>query len=320
MVERDLAKVDVVSSNLITRSIYFSLNLPVENKILFRWSKFIAEEQQDEWENKMIAADVVYSVESLVKRKRLKLSSYGESRDEMEVLQARFGGGVTQVNPEDWQPLGVEGKDLLLRIRDRIVVTGSSDLARIEDLENANPGRTVLSFPPQLAFGTGSHPTSAGCLRLMVDFAKECEQTEKPWSVLDVGCGSGILAIAAAKLGAEKVVAIELDSMALEYAVINAERHGVADRIEFIDGDGIALLRDAKNGKFDLITANLFSELLIESMPLFRRNLTENPAGQIILSGFLTSQAKDVIDESKQCGVALKKFIRRGNWVVGASD
>lgn len=289
----------------------------MENKILFRWSKFIAEEQQDEWENKMIAADVVYSVERLVKRKRLKISSYGESRGEMEILQSRYGGGVTQVNPEDWQPLAVDGADLLLRIRDRIVVTGSDDPAVIRDLEKANPGRTVLSLPPQLAFGTGSQPTTAGCLRLMVDFAKKCDQ---PWSVLDVGCGSGILAIAAAKLGAEKVVAIELDSMALEYAVRNAERHGVADRIEFIDGDGIALLRDAKKGKFDLIAANLFSELLLKSMPLFPRNLVEDPAGQIILSGFLTSQAKDVINESKQCGVALKKFIRRGNWVVGASE
>ncbi len=268
----------------------------------------------------MIAADVVYSVEKLVKRKRLKISSYAESWDEMEAIRARFGGGVTQVNPEDWQALGVKGEDLLLRIRDRILISGSEDPARLQELEKANPDRIVLSFPPQLAFGTGSHPTSAGCLRLMTDFAKNCQRTGKDWRVLDVGCGSGILAIAAAKLGAKGVVAIELDSMALKYAIINAERHGVADQIEFIDGDGIAFLREAKNGKFDLIAANLFSELLIEAMPLLPRNLAEDPAGRIILSGFLTSQAKDVVNESKRCGIGLKTFIRRGNWVVGASE
>jgi len=191
----------------------------VEDTALFRWSKFVREDQLDEWEIRLIASDVVYSVESLVKRKRIAISSYAPSREEMEALKDRFGGGVTRINPEDWQSLAVDGPGFLLRIRDRILITGAVDPVVIREMEETHPDRIVLNFPPQLAFGTGSHPTSAGCLRLLVDFAKRCQRSGNEWRMLDLGCGSGILAIAAAKLGAGEVLAIELDSMALKYAM-----------------------------------------------------------------------------------------------------
>ena len=207
---------------------------------VYRWSKFIAEDRLDEWEHRFISEEISYVVEKSVKRSRWVLSVYTTTEDEAEKLLFRFGGSVDPLAPAQWQPSQGSGEEMLLRVRDSILVTGSENPAVIDRLAGESPGRIVLSFPPQLAFGTGGHPTTAGCLRFLADFAKT--RRGRPWSVLDLGCGSGILAIAAAKLGATRVVAVENDGMALIYARENAVRHGVADLIDFVEGDAVALM------------------------------------------------------------------------------
>lgn len=280
---------------------------------LFRWSKHVDEDQLDEWETRLIVAEVVFSAEKMVNRKRWQISSFATSREHADELRARFGGGVTEVLPRDWQPKAEAEAGNLLRIRDTLVVTEAEDEAVWQSLHEKHPDRIVLSFPPQLAFGTGGHPTTAGCLRFLADAAKAREGSE--WSLLDLGCGSGILAVAAAKLGATRVVAVENDNLALKYARQNAERHGVEERVEFISGDAIGLLEDGSLGEFDVVAANLFSELLIKLMPNFPRAIFED--GEIILSGFLTSQAREVTEASREAGVPLTDFLRRGKWVAG---
>ncbi len=317
VVERDLAKVDVVSSNLITRSIFSIKPVPANflssMEPLYRWSKFVTEDQLDEWETKLIIEDVVYSSEMLVGRERWQLSSFQQSKERAEGLKKKFGGGITEIEEESWYPKQATEIGPVLRIRDRIVVTETDDPELLGKVIKDNPDRIVLSFPPQLAFGTGAHPTTAGCLRFLTDFRISCG--ENPWRVLDLGCGSGILAIAAAKLGATDIVAIENDGMALGYAIKNAERHGVADQITFLEADAIEWLKDKKNGPFDLIAANLFSSLLIEILPTVGNVATEE-AG-IILSGFLSSQASEVTLAAKAAKFPLKDFLRRGKWVAG---
>jgi ribosomal protein L11 methyltransferase len=192
-------------------------------------------------------------------------------------------------------------------------VTELAEPENVRKVEQEHPGRIVLSFPPQLAFGTGAHPTTASCLRFLVDAAKR--RNGQAWNLVDLGCGSGILAIAAAKLGATNIVAIENDAMALGYARENAERHGVADRIEFLCEDAIAWMHARERGSIQVVAANLFSELLIELMPAIPAALA--PGGEIILSGFLTSQTRDVVEASKSCGMPLTDFLRRGKWVAG---
>jgi ribosomal protein L11 methylase PrmA len=103
--------------------------------------------------------------------------------------------------------------------------------------------------------------------------------------------------------------------MALGYARENAERHGVADRIEFLCEDAIAWMHARERGSIQVVAANLFSELLIELMPAIPAALA--PGGEIILSGFLTSQTRDVVEASKSCGMPLTDFLRRGKWVAG---
>ncbi len=283
---------------------------------LFQWSKYVTDEQLDEWETKLVIAEIAYTAEKLVNRKRWQLKSYATTREAALELQGRFGGGVSELKPDHWQPSGEPDAGVLLRIRDEIIVTESNDETILAELRSENPGRIILSFPPQLAFGTGAHPTTAGCLRFLTDFAKK--QGSKRWRMLDLGCGSAILAVAAAKLGAAEVIAVENDDMALDYARINAVAHDCADQIQFIEADVLELIHDEKLGQFDLIAANLFSDLLVELLPSFPARLAD--PGEVIVSGCLTSQVKTVTEAAAGAGIRLKDFLRRGKWVAARGE
>lgn len=285
----------------------------MESSPLFRWSKRVAEPEVEDWENRLIIDDVSYVIEKTVGLERWQFSVYGEDREALEALKKKFGGGVVKVRPEDWQP-SATGDMVRLRIRDRFVVVEEAEADDLARIAAEHPGREVLSFPPQMAFGTGSHQTTATCLRQLVD--ESTQLTPGAWDLLDLGCGSGILAIAGKKLGANRVTAIENDLLALEVAQENARRHGVGDAIEYIGGDAIGWTRDAgKAGqRFDVIAANLFSDLLVILFPHVPAALA--PGGKVIVSGFLTTQAKAVNEAAQSAGIDLTTFIRRGKWVT----
>jgi len=136
---------------------------------------------------------------------------------------------------------------------------------------------------------------------------------------LDLGCGSGILAIAAARMGASPAVALEFDPAAMAVARENAVRHQVDDALEFVEGDAVEWVsEDSRGTTYPIIAANLFSELLIAILPHLPKWLP--PGGTVILSGFLTSQAKDVNDAAVKAGITLDRFVRRGKWVAAAGN
>jgi ribosomal protein L11 methyltransferase len=138
----------------------------------------------------------------------------------------------------------------------------------------------VIWLDPGLAFGTGTHATTALCLEWLD--AQELRDAR----VFDVGCGSGILAVAALSLGAGHAVAMDIDPQALLATRENAERNGVADRLD---------VRPAEapwEAGFDVVLANILAEPLIELAP--RLAAATRPGGGIVLSGLLTSQAPDV--------------------------
>ena len=105
--------------------------------------------------------------------------------------------------------------------------------------------------------------------------------------------------------------------MALGYAVENAVRHGVADKIEFIEGDAIALMAEEGGPTYDLIAANLFSDLLAVLFPLFPARLA--PGGGVIVSGFLATQAERVSGHAEEAGLPLEGFFKRGKWMAARS-
>jgi len=148
--------------------------------------------------------------------------------------------------------------------------------------EAVDPSAINLALDPGLAFGTGSHPTTRLCLKWL---ARELTTGD---SVLDFGCGSGILAIAACRLGAARVVGTDIDPQALSASRANAERNGVA--ASFLPSDRLAV-DEAK--PFDLVVANILTNPLMLLAPALAGHVRNG--GRIVLSGILESQADAVV-------------------------
>ena len=143
------------------------------------------------------------------------------------------------------------------------------------------PEAVNVMLDPGLAFGTGTHPTTALCLQWLdsLDLSGK--------TVIDFGCGSGILAIAAIKLGAAKVIGIDIDPQALQASQDNAERNGVKDQIE------VYLPKDQPEGLVaDVVVANILAGPLRELSPVIKSLI--KPNGQLAMSGVLDTQAEDV--------------------------
>jgi len=147
-----------------------------------------------------------------------------------------------------------------------------------------DPARTIV-IEPAMAFGTGEHATTRGVIRLLQRVIRPGDR------VADLGTGSAVLAIAAAKLGARRVAAIEIDHDAIGNAEENAARNGVTDRVTIIEGDAAALLPLV--APVELITANIISSVLLELLPGIERALA--PGGHAILSGILIAERDDMI-------------------------
>lgn len=139
----------------------------------------------------------------------------------------------------------------------------------------------ILELDPGLAFGTGTHPTTALCL----EWLDRAELTGK--EIIDFGCGSGILAVAALALGAAQVIAVDHDPQALVATESNASKNRVADRLHIQDA------RQPPEGPCDILLANILAGTLIELEPILADLVS--PGGQIILSGILSEQAAEVI-------------------------
>ena len=145
--------------------------------------------------------------------------------------------------------------------------------------EAPDPAALVLVLDPGMAFGTGSHPTTRLCLEWL-------ERVVIPdTSILDYGCGSGILAIAAAKLGASKVLGVDIDPQAVSAAKNNAERNNVSAQFD----DSSRALR----GQFDIVVANILANPLKALAPAITAHV--RPGGRLALSGILAEQAEELI-------------------------
>ncbi|MFI3325617.1 MAG: 50S ribosomal protein L11 methyltransferase [Clostridia bacterium] len=144
-------------------------------------------------------------------------------------------------------------------------------------------GRAVLHLEPGLAFGTGTHQTTRLCMELMEDYVKEGSK------VLDMGCGSGILSVAAMLLGAENAVGVDIDALAVKTAIENANINAVGDKFTGICGD----LTEKVTGKFDIVLANIVADIVIllsKDAPNF---MNENSI--YIISGIIDTREDDVL-------------------------
>jgi ribosomal protein L11 methyltransferase len=226
--------------------------------------------------------------------KRTLIEVVSKTRPEAAQLHREFGGKIKKLRSDWLQHFVRQSRSKPLRIGSRLLVGPS-------------PGRNTIVIPAETAFGTGEHATTAMCLRML----EQITRNRPPgWSMLDAGTGSGILAIAGSRFGAKRVVAIDNDPVACSIAQRNA-RANRAGNLEFRKGD---VLKSRIAGKFDIITANLFSEILIVALPVWRRQLAAN--GSLILSGILRSQERELATAMTRNGWRAREIKRRGKWIA----
>lgn len=171
----------------------------------------------------------------------------------------------------------------------------------------ARPGDIVIVLDPEMAFGTGEHATTRGALRLLQEAVRGGER------VLDVGAGSAILSIAAARLGADEVRAVEIDADALGNAADNIVRNGVSDRVRLeharVDA---AFLGSSAPAPYDIIVANVLSGMLRPLLAAFFEALV--PGGFLVLGGILEEEADDMIEDAEAAGFLLRTEDLEDEW------
>lgn len=179
-------------------------------------------------------------------------------------------------------------------------------------LESPEPERVAIKIDPGMAFGTGTHPTTQLCLELMENaFAKS--QTS---NVIDVGCGSGILSIAALKLGAREVLGVDIDEESVKNSRENADTNGVGDELIL----GVGSVGEILEGKFafksaPLVVANILAPVIVRLFEAGMADLVEAD-GAIILSGILFEQEGSVIESGQAHGLRMTERRQMGDWVA----
>ena len=166
------------------------------------------------------------------------------------------------------------------------------------------PGAVALTIDPGMAFGTGLHPSTRLCLRALLRYLP----TREGAAVFDVGTGSGILAIAAARLAAPRVWAVDSDPVAVAVARVNARLNGVARRVRVVQGTGVV----RAEGRAGLILANLIAETIVSLLPTIRRRLL--PGGVFVGSGIIAGRLTAVLRAAKAAGLMRLRVLAEGEW------
>jgi ribosomal protein L11 methyltransferase len=172
---------------------------------------------------------------------------------------------------------------------------------------DAEPGQVVLDVDPQMAFGTGEHATTRGCLRLLDRVVRDGDR------VLDVGSGSAVLAIAAVRLGASEAIAVEYDPDANINALENIEQNGTEGQVRIVEALAEPGMM-AELGRFDLVLANILSGVIRPLLPAFRDALGGSPAGRLIVSGILITEHADVLRDAEAAGFRMEATDEEDEW------
>ncbi|SHE30714.1 ribosomal protein L11 methyltransferase [Caldanaerobius fijiensis DSM 17918] len=206
---------------------------------------------------------------------------------------------ITEVYEEDWANSWKKYYKPV-KIGPKIVVKPDWEEYEPED------GEIVIEMDPGMAFGTGTHETTRMCIIMLQKYV------EPGMNVFDVGCGSGILAITAAKLGASRVLASDIDDVAVNVAKENVQKNGVSDVITVKKSDGLKEVNEI--GPADLIVANIIADVIIKITHDVRENLKNN--GIYIASGIIRDREKDVVEKLKTEGFSIEEIMYDGEWVT----
>ena len=199
-----------------------------------------------------------------------------------------------------------------LRVGKSILIKPEWEEPDIHDSQLLDGVKAIVSIDPGMAFGTGSHATTKLCLELIEMWlgATGASNSECTANVLDIGCGSGILSIAAVLLGARSALGIDIDDYAVRNARENAAINGVTDRVRFQTGD----LLGGVSGRFELVVANIVADVVIGLLRNVGRHLS--PGGAIVLSGIIDDRENDVVSAAAGSGFTVAETLRAEGWTA----
>ena len=224
----------------------------------------------------------------------------------LALLSVAYGANsfvVSEVPDQDW--VAKVQRELPPVEAGRFFVYGS------HDLEHLPAGRIGLLIEAAMAFGTGHHGTTLGCLRA---FDRLLDQGRSFENVLDLGCGTAVLAMAAARMSLNSVIASDIDPVAVEVAVVNVLANDLEGRVNCVESIGFDAPALAQAAPFDLIFANILKGPLTDLAPAMAVHLA--PGGIAILSGLLVEQADDIVAVYNAQGVDLVKREDLGEWTA----
>jgi ribosomal protein L11 methyltransferase len=204
------------------------------------------------------------------------------------------------VEAKDWVKATLE--ELVPVRAGRFIVHGRHDRDKVP------PNKLGIEIEAALAFGTGHHGTTRGCLILLDHVLKAW----RPRRVLDLGTGTGVLAIAVAKALQIEVLASDIDPLSVRVARDNARLNGAGNRVETVRATGFSAPQFSRRGPFDLVLANILANPLRQMATPMARHLA--PSALVILSGLLPPQAESVIAAYRARGLALKRHIQIEGW------
>lgn len=273
---------------------------------MYVWSKLSAARWMDAWEERF-AGNPNLVIEMIKGGKSIRVQVFCNDETEADAIVALFGGSVRKMANAEWnKPVEAPRP---VKVRGVLVLTAESRPQELAALKAANPKREIIAIPPEMAFGTGDHATTSTCLRLLVDVARARKGTD--WTVADIGTGTGVLAIAAKKLGSGETYGFDFDPFAVAVAIRNCQRNATPE-IQMAEQD--VLLWEPRKKGYDVVMANLFSTVLIAAWPIIAKSLA--PRGNLIVSGILASQGWEVFKAAASSGLGFTKVVQKGKWVT----
>lgn len=266
-----------------------------------RWVRHVSSAHEDAWRERLAFLGTSLVVLSRPGTKLSRLEAYGAEKILCQ-LGREFGGKLESVDTVTIAARANAPRRPLRLARDLAVIDAHGTWPAAQPKP-----RLLLRIAGAMAFGTGEHATTSACLRFL---RAEAARLEPGWTALDIGTGSGILAIAAEKLGAGRVEAFDYDERAVRAAQANVRRN----RCRRINLSRKNLLRWKPRRRHPLVLANVFSEVLRLAAPQITAAVL--PGGCLILSGILRPQEHEVLATFHARGFRLEQASRRGKWVT----
>lgn len=297
------------------------------------WTRISSVKWEDVWSERLqFAGPQNLVIKKFPASRSIRLDLYTDGVTAKK-LKAAFGGSVRPFDAAGWQPPAS-------KIADPLRILGEVRIYRDKELFNKErtSGKGLpLLIPSGMAFGTGDHATTARCLQLLVEASAPLRKREKDgergnkvarvakeakeakgatWSLLDLGCGSGILALAAELLGAKKVLGCDFDEACVriskENALLNKLSHA-----RFVKADVLRWRppREKGNaGSYDIVAANLYSTILTAASEMIAGAI--KPGGVLILSGILAVEEKAILKTFAALNLRYRKTLKRGKWAA----